>query len=45
MDTKTLLIAILVVAVAGLGYFIWQDQQEDSVSITIGTGGVSIEKD
>ena len=45
MDTKTLLIAILVVAVGGLGYYIWQDSQEDSVSITIGTSGVSIEKD
>lgn len=44
MDNKTLLIAILLVAVAGLGYYIWQDQQEETLSISVGSGGVSVEK-
>lgn len=43
---KNVIILVLIAAVAGLGYYIWQEQQDDgSLSIKVGSDGVSIKKD
>lgn len=43
---KNLLIVLLVVVVAGLGYYIYQERQNDnSLSIKVGKDGVKIEAD
>ena len=43
---RNLIILILIAAVAGLGYYIYQDQQDDgSVSIKVGKDGISIKTD
>ena len=40
------LILVLVIAVAGLGYYIYQERQNDgTLSIEVGKDGVKIEKD
>ena len=42
-QTRTIVIAILAVGAAILGYMVYQDQQTSGVEIKIGEGGVSIE--
>lgn len=42
MQTNKLLIAILAVALAAAGYYIYQDQQKEAVSISIGDQKLSI---
>ncbi len=41
-NTLVLGLATLLVAAAGIGYFVWKDQQRSGVDITIGGHGVSI---
>lgn len=38
-SNNSLLIIIAVVIAAGVGYFIWQDQQKDTISLTLPGGG------
>ena len=45
MKKPQLIIAILVVALIGAGYYIYQEQQKESVSINIGDKQLSIETD
>lgn len=42
-QTRAIVIAILAVGAAILGYMVYQDQQTSGVEIKIGEGGVSIE--
>ena len=42
-QTLTIVIAILAVGAAILGYMYYQDQQKTGVEIKIGEGGISIE--
>lgn len=43
---KNLIIVLLVVVVAGLGYYLYQERQKDgTLSIEIGKDGVSVTKD
>ena len=41
--SKNTLIAIIVILAAGLGYYIYQDQQKEQVSLSIGDKSISIE--
>ena len=43
-QTLTIVIAILAVGAAILGYMVYQDQQTTGVEIKIGEGGISIEE-
>lgn len=43
-NTLAIVIAILVVGTAILGYMVYQDQQTSGVEIKIGEGGLSIEE-
>lgn len=43
MPSKNILIAILAVAVAVLGYYLYQESQTESVSIKLGDQELSIE--
>ena len=43
---KNAIILILVIAVAGLGYYIWRENQNDGrLSIEVGKDGVKIDAD
>ena len=43
-NTLAIVIAIIVVGAAILGYMVYQDQQTSGVEIKIGEGGISIEE-
>tara|TARA_R110002020_G_scaffold410770_1_gene620424 strand:+ start:1801 stop:1944 length:144 start_codon:yes stop_codon:yes gene_type:complete len=43
-QTRTIVIAIVAVGAAILGYMYYQDQQSSGVEIKIGEGGVSIQE-
>ncbi|MEP3436284.1 MAG: hypothetical protein ABJN75_05840 [Hoeflea sp.] len=43
-NTLTIVIAIVAVGAAILGYMVYQDQQTSGVEIKIGDGGISIEE-
>lgn len=43
-DTMVLVIGVLVIAVAVLGYQVYQERQKTGVEISIGNKGISIEK-
>ena len=42
--SRYMVFGALFAVVAVVGYFVWQDQQKDRIEISIGDGGVSIEK-
>tara|TARA_R110002020_G_scaffold48286_3_gene137622 strand:- start:323 stop:466 length:144 start_codon:yes stop_codon:yes gene_type:complete len=43
-NTLTIVIAIVAVGAAIVGYMVYQDQQTSGVEIKIGDGGISIEE-
>lgn len=43
-NTLSIVIAIVVVGAAILGYMVYQDQQTSGVEIKVGEGGISIEE-
>jgi len=43
-QTRTIVIAILAVGAAIIGYLVYQDQQTTGVEIKIGEGGISIQE-
>ena len=43
IDTKTIIIAVLVVAVIALGVYAWQEQRTERVEIEFGEGGIAVE--
>ena len=42
--SRYLLFGALFAAIALGGYYVWQDQQKSGIEISIGEGGVAIEK-
>lgn len=42
-DVKTVAIIVLVIAVAALGYFLWQEQRTDRLAIEFNDDGIEIE--
>lgn len=45
MKSNQMIIALLVILVGAVGYYIYQDQQKEKVSISIGGKELSIEAD
>lgn len=43
-QTRTIVIAIVAVGAAILGYMVYQDQQTSGVEIKVGEGGISIQE-
>ena len=43
-QTRAIVIAIVAVGAAILGYMVYQDQQTSGVEIKVGEGGISIEE-
>lgn len=42
-NTLYLIIAVLVVAIAVLGYLWWDDQQKNRITLEVGNGAVTLE--
>ncbi len=42
---KNIVILLLIAALAGVGYYVYQQEQSDKVTIEIGGGGISIQTD